>query len=55
MQTIRTILSKDNVIPAVVAVFVPAFLSVIGFGIYHGTMHVNANTTHCHQDICHNH
>lgn len=55
MNILKKTLSKDNLIPVAVAVFVPAFFAVIGFGVYHGTFHMNANTTHCHDNICHNH
>lgn len=47
---------KNNVTPYIIAVFVPTFLSVIGFGVYHGTFHMNAHSSHCHADnVCHNH
>lgn len=55
MNTLKKTLSKDNLVPAAIALVVPAFLSMIGFGFYHGTFHMNANTNHCHENICHNH
>jgi len=54
MKSISTI--KDSLTPYAIAVFVPAFLSIMGFGIYHGEFHFSSNTTHCHSDkVCHNH
>jgi hypothetical protein len=54
MKSISTI--KDNLTPYAIAVFVPAFLSIIGFGIYHGEFHFSSNTAHCHADkVCHKH
>jgi hypothetical protein len=55
MKIAKNVLSKDILIPATVSLFVPAFLAMIGFGIYHGSFHMNANTTHCHSEVCHNH
>lgn len=55
MQFLKEKLTKDNVIPAAVAVFVPAFFALIGLGFYHGTFHMNANNTHCHNGVCHKH
>jgi len=47
---------KDNLTPYAIAVFVPAFLSIIGFGIYHGQFHFSSNSAHCHADnVCHTH
>ena len=53
----KTILLKEfNITPCVIAIFVPAFLSVIGFGIYHGEFHFSSNTPHCHSEkVCHLH
>ncbi len=47
---------KDNLTPYAIAVFVPAFLSIVGFGIYHGEMHFSSKAPHCHADkVCHSH
>ena len=47
---------KDNLTPYAIAVFVPAFLSIIGFGVYHGKFHFSSHTIHCHADnVCHTH
>jgi len=47
---------KDNLTPYAIAVFVPAFLSIIGFGIYHGEMHFSSKALQCHADkVCHSH
>lgn len=47
---------KDNLTPYAIAVFVPAFLSIVGFGIYHGEMHFSSKVPHCHADkVCHTH
>lgn len=35
--------------------FIPAALITLGVGIYHGTFHMTSNTTHCHENVCHNH
>lgn len=48
-------LSKNKKIAFFVAAFVPAFLALIGVGIYHGTFHASANETHCHENTCHKH
>ena len=54
MKSISTI--KDNLTPYAIAVFVPTFLSIMGFGVYHGTFHMNAHSYHCHADnVCHTH
>jgi hypothetical protein len=34
---------------------IPAALIALGVGIYHGTFHMTSNTTHCHENVCHNH
>jgi hypothetical protein len=49
-------LKGSNLVPYIVAAFVSASATFIGFGFYHGTFHTNANQTHCHADgVCHNH
>lgn len=46
----------SNIAPFVAASAVAFFSAVIGFGFYHGTFHMNGNSTHCHSEgICHNH
>lgn len=55
MNIIKSVLSSDKIAQLFVAIFVPAFLSVIGFGIYHGKFHFSSNGTHCHENVCHNH
>jgi hypothetical protein len=47
---------KDTLTPYAIAVFVPAFLSVIGFGIYHDQFHFSSKAPHCHSNnTCHTH
>ena len=49
-------LTVNNIAPFFIAAVVSASTAFLGFGFYHGTFHVNANQTHCHQDgVCHNH
>jgi hypothetical protein len=55
METLKEKDTKNNLVPALVAVFVPTFLTLIGIGFYHGAFHMNSNTTHCHNGACHKH
>ncbi len=50
------VLRGSNLAPYFAAAVVSAFSAFVGFGFYHGTLHLNANQTHCHTDgVCHNH
>jgi hypothetical protein len=55
MNSIKSFLSNDRMAQLAAAIFVPAFLSMIGFGIYHGKFHISSNTVHCHENVCHKH